>query len=240
MASSTIAPLVTIRDLEVTIEQLFDRIRESNQSLTPDQAIDIISQLRTYLAPPQYRTVVQFEEDGRKKRSSASAQNWNFGSGEIVLYFDSVSSASATFDAPSTTPTAAPVMRMPAPADTVSPSTSSNAKLEIQQCCEALAEAEKAGKQFISIKWFREMYLGALSYPWARNVDDRQRVLTAAIDAGAVLVKKIPNPRSPMYPTTTISLNKASNVVAIPSRFSPVPIHGESASSTLLKDRGQR
>jgi len=238
---STLAPVYepTIRDLEQTIEHIFDRVRSSESSITPDQALQIISDLRNNLAPSNFRAVVQLEdEDGRKKRSTASAKNWGFESGQIRLYFEPDTQQTPALAATQTTSSSSGVVEMPSAAVTTPTDGSTAAKLEIQQCCEALAQAERAGKQFIALKWFRDLVLAGLSYAWAKDTDERQRVLSAAIDSGAILIKKIPNPRSPMHPTTTLSLNKSTNVVAIPSRFKPIPISGGPASETLLKDRG--
>ena len=195
----------TVRDIEQSIAEVFDKIRESKSTLTPDQALVIVNDIRNYLVPSNLRIVVQLEEDGRKKRSTASAKSWRFETGEIVLFFEPEAAALTSPQAATPKPSpVADVVEMPAPAVPSSIETPSSAKLEVQQCCEALAHAEKEGKQFIALKWFRDLVLAGLPYAWATSPGERQRVLSAAVDSGAILLKKIPNPRSPMHPTITL------------------------------------
>jgi hypothetical protein len=111
---------------------------------------------------------------------------------------------------------------------------------EIQQLCAALAEAEKAGKSFISLKWFRDNDLTDRGYTWADSIGYRQAVLTKAIEVGAILTTSIPNPKAPQHPTTTIRLNRESKYAqAVAPRFQPIQLRGEgpSASELLLRDR---
>jgi len=111
---------------------------------------------------------------------------------------------------------------------------------QIQQCCIALAEAEKAGKAFIALKWFRDDELIAHGYAWAGSLAHRQAVLARAIDEGAVATTQIPNPKAPQHPTTTIRLNRESKYAqAVAPRFQPIQLRGEgpSASELLLRDR---
>jgi len=77
---------------------------------------------------------------------------------------------------------------------------------ELQQCSEALAQAEAEGKPFIALKWFRDTALPSYSYPWTISPTSRQRVLTKAIESGIVALDKVPNPKSPQFPTTTVRL----------------------------------
>jgi hypothetical protein len=229
----------TIRDLELDIEQVLDRVRLTSGSTTQKECLDILTQLREVLAPFNFRPVVQLEEDGRKKRSTAGAENWKFKTGEIKIYYEPASNSEILPEV--TTPKISlggTVIPIPTASSAINEEETAASKIAVQQCCEALAEAEKPGKQFIALKWFRDLALAALPYQWAKSADSRQRVLSEAIDAGAILVKKIPNPKSPMHPTTTVSLNRGSSAVSIPSRFNPVPIKGEPASATLLRDRG--
>ena len=111
--------------------------------------------------------------------------------------------------------------------------------VEVQQCCSALADAERTGNQFIALKRFRDLILPGFAFSWANNADERQRVLSKSIEAGAIVAKKIPNPKNPTFPTTSLSLNRVSSHLVQPvSRFRPVPIKGEPGSVTLLQDRG--
>jgi hypothetical protein len=110
---------------------------------------------------------------------------------------------------------------------------------EIEQLCMALADAEKAGKAFIALTWFRDSYLTARGYPWADSPAYRQAVLAKAFDAGAILTAKIPNPKS-QHPTTTIKLSRESKYAqGVAPRYQPIQLRGDgpSASEILLRDR---
>ena len=113
--------------------------------------------------------------------------------------------------------------------------------LSIKQCCEALNEAEKAGKAFIALKWFRDSDLIARDYAWTASLATRQAVLAKAIEVGAVLTTQIPNPKAPQHPTTTVKLNRESEyALSVAPRFQPIRAKdGASASELLLRDRGR-
>jgi hypothetical protein len=106
----------------------------------------------------------------------------------------------------------------------------------------ALEEAENApGRMFVALKWFRDEYLPSTGLGWAQNHEERQAVLAKAIQDGWILTGKVHNPKAPLYPTTTIRLNRQKQSGSAPeSRFRPVPISGEPLSRTILQDRGSR
>ena len=236
MALSLRAPSgATIRDVEQEIETLLESLSTYTSAWPAEKASSLLLDLQRRLAPANLRASAQLEEDGRKKRSTAADSCWNFSSGEIVLFYESAEQALPKLSA------VEPPTLAQAPAareDAAMIAESASAETELRQCCEALSEAEKAGKQFIALKWFRDLALAGHSYHWAKSADGRQRVLTQAIDSGAILIKRIPNPRSPMHPTTTVTLNRESSAVKLPSRFNPIIIGGEPGSITLLRDRG--
>ena len=151
-------------------------------------------------------------------------------SGEIVIYFERdpllVHQPSLQQTPISTLPKLSPAIGELVPAS------------HVTECCEALAEAERAGKAFIAFKWFRDEALPQKSYLWASNPEERQRVLAQAIATGAVSTSRIPNPRAPQHPTTTVSLNRTVPLSSSATRFRPVPVQGEPVSHTILRDRG--
>lgn len=112
---------------------------------------------------------------------------------------------------------------------------------EIQQLCIALAEAEKAGKAFIALKWFRDNELTTHGYAWAESPAYRQAVVAKAFDVGAIMTTQIPNPKAPQHPTTTVKLNRESKYAqAIAPRYQPIRAKGgASASEIILRDRGR-
>ena len=71
----------TISDIEQTVQNGLEALRNAPMS-------DQITAALKFLTPSGYRPVAQLEEDGRKKRSTAAASNWNPETGEIVIYFE--------------------------------------------------------------------------------------------------------------------------------------------------------
>jgi hypothetical protein len=101
---------------------------------------------------------------------------------------------------------------------------------------------KKTTLQFLALKRFRDLIL-----PEATGWDlvAAEAVLGDALREGVVRAKKMPNPRNPSYPTTTIELNRQHPAVqrilggSRPSaaRFQPVAIKGEPLSSTVIRER---
>jgi hypothetical protein len=204
MTNSSSAP-TTINDIEETIRIGLEALRRAPMNNTITSALN-------FLIPEGFAPVVQLEEEGRKKRSNSAAANWDPERGEIVIYFERTSAAAVhtpqashpvhqTFGAPRAAKPQAPAEPAEATAE------------ELRQCCEALASAESGGKPFVSLKWFRDTALPSYSYPWTISPASRQRVLTKAIESGAVSLDRVPNPKSPQFPTTTVKLNRQSEVV---------------------------
>jgi len=239
-------PELTINDIEQTVQSGLEALRNAPLN-------DQITAALKILTPPGYRIIAQLEEDGRKKRSTAAAWNWDPSTGSILLYFEPLGPTPTPIRAPGASieplqsgvtsagfVTAARMSQI-ADADLQNADLSEVAPRQIQQCCEALAEAEKAGKAFIALKWFRDNGLMARDYEWTTSVSRRQAVLAKAIEVGAILTSSIPNPRAPQHPTTTVKLNRESQYAqAIAPRFQPIrPKGGLSASEILLRDRGR-
>jgi len=246
MISSVISPAETeptINDIEQTVQNGLEALRGAPLN-------DQITAALKFLAPPGYRPIAQLEEDGRKKRSTAAAWNWNPATGSILIYFEPANPGPARAPSPSSDPQSGftssgfardeRIQRF-ANSDLQSGDPPEVTSLQIQQCCEALADSEKAGKAFIALKWFRDNELMARGYAWVDSLAHRQAVLTKAIDVGAILTTQIPNPKAPQHPTTTVKLNRESKYAqAVAPRFQPVRAKdGASASEILLRDRGR-
>ncbi len=236
----------TISDIEQTVQRGLEALRNAPLN-------DQIAAALKFLTPPGYRPIAQLEEDGRKKRSTAAAWNWNPSTGSILLYFEPLCPVPAATGIPapslespqSKIPSAGFITHNRAQQLADEPLQQTDLEevtpLQIQQCCEALAVAEKAGKAFIALKWFRDNGLMALDYEWTASLTRRQSILAKAIEVGAILTSSIPNPRAPQHPTTTIKLNRESQYAqAIAPRFQPIRTNGGiSASEILLRDRGR-
>jgi hypothetical protein len=85
--SSTSNPEPTISDIEQIVQNGLEALRNAPLN-------DQITAALKFLTPPGYRPIAQLEEDGRKKRRSAAASNWNPETGEIVIYFERAESGS--------------------------------------------------------------------------------------------------------------------------------------------------
>ena len=108
----------------------------------------------------------------------------------------------------------------------------------------ALDQAERS-TQFVSLKWFRDTFLPQQNLGWADILEERDRVLRAAIDRRWILMSKVPNPKNPQFPVTAIRVNRPLPEVrgilhggaTAKSPFSPVAISGEPMSQTILRER---
>ena len=246
LAMSALEQGATIRDLEIRIETLLNDIRRTSSSTSVEQAMKLVSEARELFTAPGMLAVAQLEEDGRKKRSTAAAANWRFESGEIVLYFEHEPQRSSTSQGTDAIGAVVAIPQAVSTGDSQPGSLSDRSSeepgaekisKEIQECCEAL-ESAGADRDFVALKRFRDLVLPAHAFPWAVSETERQRVLNEGIGAGAIQVKKIPNPKSPSHPTTVISVNRDRLSQKRPSRFQPVTVIGEPVSATILRDRG--
>jgi len=116
----------------------------------------------------------------------------------------------------------------------------------ISDLVRALDRAESTpGYDFVALKWFRDVFLPAEGFEWAKADSSRQDVLRNAIEKRLVLTSKVPNPKSPQFPVTAIRLNRllADNQAILRARqgsdsgFHPVEIRGENLSTTILRER---
>jgi hypothetical protein len=210
----------TIQDSEEALEAFLLGLRR--RQMSDAEQLQVLG----FFAPAGFRPVVELQEDGRKKRRSASADNWNPETGEIHVYFERVA------ESPAEPTSARPAEPASAPDQ------------HLAEILRALEEVETApGHSFVALKWFRDEVLPAKGYAWAQNADGRQGVLSRAINEGWILTSKVTNPRQPLYPTTAVRLNRQKQLPAATqqtSRFRPVPISGEPLSATILRDRGTR
>jgi hypothetical protein len=173
--------------------------------------------LRQYLAPPGYRPLVRLEnrQSQRKLRSTAEAgKAWSAETGAIVISFEPAAAAPAPENSP------------------------------VADLVRALDRVEaRSALDFIALKWFRDTVLPAEDFPWAASDGARGAVLYEATEKGLVLTSRVPNPKQPQHPVTSVRLNRASPEVqeilsaAGPSEFQPVEIKGEPLSHTVLEGR---
>jgi hypothetical protein len=219
-----------------------------------DNPLKQILQEFQYLVPDNYRPRVSLlDASGRKKRSSASADNWSPESGRIEIRFEPTRSQRkevATAEAGDRVE-AIPVARtkpekprgsIPGATTYIHPAEADLLKALVK----ALDHAEsKPGWKFVPLKKFRDEVLPSEDIPALRTDAARQNVLRSAIEKRLVLVGRVPNPRAPEFPVTTIRLNRLMpEVKAILGGggdadigFNPVEIKGEPLSATIMRER---
>jgi hypothetical protein len=169
---------------------------------------------------------------GRKKRSDASADNWSPESGRIEIRFEVTPEEGKT----AVSEVSRGVDKKPSPDS-----------LETR-LLRALDRAElRPGWNFVSLKKFRDEILpGEPFAPGAFQPADVhwQEAIRSAIEKRLILVGKVPNPKSPQFPVTSIRLNRlmpeVQEVLGLPKKdldFHPIHINGEPLSATILRER---
>jgi hypothetical protein len=205
-----------------------------------------------YFIPDHYHVRVSLlDENRRKKKRNASADNWSPESGRIEIWFEPAPSAEQT-------QRAEPSQRSGSiPTANAKPKRLSEDHREhtyvhpaesdlLKVLAEALDRAEaRPGWNFVPLKKFRDEILPC--EPTASRLTDVawREVLRSAIGKRLVLVGRVPNPKAPEFPVTTIRLNRLMpEVQAILGAgassdldFHPVEIRGEPLSTTILRER---
>lgn len=221
---------LNIPDAEEIIEEALNGLSESDD---PD-----LAQALHFLAPPGYQAIVELcGENGRSKRRDASADTWSPEEDELRIYFERIDGAEAA-PRPVRAPRAAAGPAYDDEDDGQEAVIPADLDARVKELCAALAEAERGGHAFIALKWFRDSFLPRKAFSWNQTPESRQLILAEAILRGVVLTSKIPNPKTPAYPTTTIRLNRSeAGVPEETQRFRPVAVRGEALSTSLDEDR---
>ncbi len=227
-------------DLEsLTIPEAEEIVEEALEELSYSTDPGLARALR-FLAPPGYQAIVEFcGENGRSKRRNASAATFNPEEDEVRIYFERLDGDAEEDGEENHLPLAGARLRGPRPhEETAAIFEPADLDERIRELSATLAEAERGGHAFIALKWFRDSFLPRKSFPWSQSPEQRQMILAEAILRGVVMTSKIPNPKTPAYPTTTIRLNRAEAGLPEESqRFRPIPMQG-SLSGVLDDDRG--
>jgi hypothetical protein len=196
-----------------------------------------------FLSPPGYQAIVELcGENGRSKRRNANANTWLPEEDEVRIYFERIDEDEEGDDDRS-----APQLRVRGTRQAATYEENHLPEAEgalppdiddrIKELCATLAEAERGGHAFIALKWFRDSFLPRKAFSWNQNPESRQMILAEAILRGVVLTSKIPNPKTPAYPTTTIRLNRAeAGVPEEAQRFRPVAMHGDSLTASMMDE----
>lgn len=231
----------------LTIPEAEEIIEEALEELAFSTDPGVARALR-FLAPSGYQVIVELcGENGRSKRRHAMATTWNPEEDEVRIYFERVDGdADEEDDRHEVRASSAPRPRAARPAavsfedgnvDDGNGALPPDIDDRIKELCATLAEAERGGHAFIALKWFRDSFLPRKSFHWNQNPESRQMILAEAILRGVVLTSKIPNPKTPAYPTTTIRLNRAeAGVPEEAQRFRPVSVQGDSLSEAMMDE----
>ena len=67
--------------------------------------------------------------------------------------------------------------------------------------------------RFVSLKWFRDTYLPKRGYDWSSDPDIPRQTVHEAAEREIILTAKVPNPKTPEFPVTTIRLNREHALV---------------------------
>ena len=183
----------------------------------------------------------------RKKKSNASANNWSPESGRIEIRFEAVGREQQP---PSTADKLGqnlnPAQVHPQPHVRDDTGVNSNPESAETDLLRALDRAESTpGWNFVPLKKFRDEILPLA--PMASTLTDTERkdTLDLAIKKQLILTSKVPNPKAPQFPVTTIRLNRLMPGVKAAlgqpgdsePEFRPIEIRGEPLSSTILRER---
>jgi len=177
----------TISEIQSEIEGALDCLRGLEQrSLLPRELLPLLR-----LAPPDGGSVhvsLRLRESGRPLRPADPARAWVPQSGGLWIVFEAPAELRASG------PAAPPVAIEAALPDFV----------------RALDHAEKDPQlQFVSLKWFRDTYLLKRGLAWASDMETSRRLVQVATESGMVTTDKVPNPRLPSFPVTSLRLNRA-------------------------------
>ena len=109
---------------------------------------------------------------------------------------------------------------------------------------QALLKAEADPRlSFVALKLLRDRLLGEIDERFVGRPDLGQQAISSALERGAVLAARVPNPKSPAFPTTALRLNRAHpDVMRMLATdedddFEPVDLRGEPLSRTVIEGR---
>lgn len=188
-----------------------------------------------------YAVKVEILEKDRKKRSDASRLSWRPGQGEIRITFPSGANLAPTNPSQTNQQHLDPSVLHPSMSQRQAGMTPQWADV-----IQSLQSAEqRPGFDFVSLKWFRDLFLPAEEHGWANSSAARDEVIRSAIERGIILINKVPNPKNPAFPVTAIRLNRGHPEVVAAlgdnsgafSAFEPIDIAGEALSDTILGER---
>jgi len=188
---------MTVADLEHDLEKALDRLREL------DARDELPPELRPLLllAPVEGTSVhvsLRHRDMARQIRRSYGAQAFNQREGAVWIVFEAPHPAHADPRGRDDEPRMQPQRGYEGGGD------------PFEEFIHALDEAENQPQlNFVSLKWFRDTYLARSGYGWAQDPEIPRRILQEATERSLVLTAKVPNPKQPTFPVTSIHLNRS-------------------------------
>jgi hypothetical protein len=179
----------TISDLESELQRSFSSLRElEERGALPRELKALLA-----LAPPDGASVhvsLRQRDTGRQLRTSGPFQSWApRACGAWVIY--EVAQGLGGLSGPQ-------------------PRTIEGSGNPLLDFISALDHVEKDPHlHFVSLKWFRDTYLPKRGYDWANDPDLPRQMVHEAAEAEMILTSKVPNPKTPEFPVTTIQLNRS-------------------------------
>ncbi|MFN0243485.1 MAG: hypothetical protein ACKVWV_11390 [Planctomycetota bacterium] len=174
----------TIAGIESELQGAFEALREIHQRGQLPQELQPLLKL----VPPDGASVhvsLRQRETGRQIRRTQPAGSWTQRSCAVWIVYEA--------------PGAAPDFR----------SRMESLGNPLQEFVLALNHAERDPHlQFISLKWFRDTYLVKRGYGWAQDPDLPRQLTQELTERNLILTSKVPNPKTPEFPVTSIRLNR--------------------------------
>ena len=175
-----------------TISELEGDLQRALASLPEvDERGDLPSELKPLLllSPQDGASVhvsLRQRENARQLRPTGPAQSWSPKSCGAWIVYEAAQGLAAQ-----------------------APRTSEGSGDPLQDFVAALDHVERDPHlHFVSLKWFRDTYLPKRGYDWANDPDLPRQMVHEAAAAEMILTSKVPNPKTPEFPVTTIRLNR--------------------------------
>lgn len=182
--------LPTIADIESDLERALESLRELDQrGRLPQELRPLL-----YISPPDGASVhvsLRQRENSHQIRRASFAHHWTPRNSGAWIVFEVPQSGLADHGERSV-------------------ESSEGSGDPLQDFILALDQAEhEPHLNFVSLKWFRDTYLQKRGHAWAYDPDITRRLIQEVTERDLVRTSKVPNPKAPSFPVTSIHLNRA-------------------------------
>ena len=182
-----------IQDVTLEIEQSLANLKSMKASALPSALRGL---RRLPLGDYEPRVSIRYWNGNqyRKVRKTADASYFDPDRCDVVIEFvpsDSADDGDAWTDAGGDTDALGPL----------------DGEAAMDQLLKVLSEIERT-REFVSLKWFRDQYLPACGYDWARDPRACGSLLLQATGQRLILTSQVPNPNNRLHPVTAIRINR--------------------------------